>query len=192
MAPMIASLPNLITLLRLLSVPLTIYLILAGELTGAFWLFVAAGVSDAVDGAIARLCNARTVLGGFLDPLADKALLVSVYLCLSKDGLIPLWLVVLVVSRDLLIVGGVLLAYTLSHPVAMRPLLISKANTFAQLALAALVLAEGGLGLTLPGPGGTGISVVLSWVVAATTVLSGGAYLLGSDWLFRRPGGAGG
>ena len=74
--------PNIITIGRLIMVPVTVYCILTGELTVAFWLFVAAGVSDAVDGAIARLCDAQTLLGAFLDPLADKALLVSVYLSL--------------------------------------------------------------------------------------------------------------
>lgn len=175
--------PNIITIGRLIMVPLTVYCILTGELTAAFWLFVAAGVSDAVDGAIARLCDARTVLGAFLDPLADKALLVSVYLALCNIGLMPLWLVVLVVSRDLLIVGWVLLSYTVRQPEAMRPLFISKANTFAQLTLAALVLAVGGLDLAEPTLFGVRIAALLQGLVATTTVLSGFGYLATSKLL---------
>jgi cardiolipin synthase len=180
--------PNIITLGRLVAVPLTVYFILIGELEVAFWLFVAAGVSDAIDGAIARLCDARTVFGAFLDPLADKALLVSVYLSLARDGLLPLWLVILVVFRDLLIVGGVLLSYTLRQPVTMRPLVVSKLNTLAQLMLAALVLAINGPGL----PGfdqppvlfGHSLAGLLEGVVAVTTVLSGAGYVLRCDLLF--------
>jgi cardiolipin synthase len=173
--------PNIITLGRLVAVPLTVYFILIGELEVAFWLFVAAGVSDAIDGAIARLCDARTVFGAFLDPLADKALLVSVYLSLARDGLLPLWLVILVVFR-------VLLSYTLRQPVTMRPLVVSKLNTLAQLMLAALVLAINGPGL----PGfdqppvlfGHSLAGLLEGVVAVTTVLSGAGYVLRCDLLF--------
>ncbi len=184
-------LPNIITLGRLVAVPLTVYFILIGDLAVAFWLFVAAGVSDAVDGAIARLFDARTVLGAFLDPLADKALLVSVYLSLAKIGLLPLWLVILVVFRDLLIVGGVLLSYTLRQPVVLRPLYVSKLNTLAQLMLAALVLAVNGPGL----PGiesltvfGQTPTVALEGGVALTTVLSGVVYVLRSELLFGNGG----
>ena len=180
------NLPNVITFLRLLAVPLTIYSILVEELTTAFWLFVAAGISDALDGAIARFWNMRTVLGGYLDPLADKALLVSVYLSLAKIGLLPLWLVVLVVFRDLLIVGGVLLAFTLGQTVRMRPLLISKLNTLTQLTLAGAVLGLSGLHLTEPMLAGVSLIQGLAIVTAVTTTLSGAAYILGCDWLFRR------
>ena len=146
-------------------------------------LVVAAGVSDAVDGAIARLFDARTMLGAFLDPLADKVLLVSVYLALCKVGLMPLWLVVLVVSRDLLIVGWVLLSYTVRQPETMKPLFISKANTFLQLSLAALVLAVSGLELAGPALFGVRIETLLQGMVATTTVLSGFSYLATSKLL---------
>ncbi|MEI7609723.1 MAG: CDP-alcohol phosphatidyltransferase family protein [Rhodospirillaceae bacterium] len=177
------AVPNIITIGRLIMVPVTVYCLLTGELEAGFWLFVAAGVSDAVDGAIARLCDARTVLGAYLDPLADKALLVCVYLSLAKIGLMPLWLVVLVVSRDLLIVGWVLLSYTLRQPETMKPLFISKANTFAQLTLAALVLAVSGLELSDPVVLGVRVAAVLQGLVAATTVLSGFSYLATSKLL---------
>jgi cardiolipin synthase len=184
------SLPNVITFARLLAVPLAVYCIVSGDLEGAFWVFVAAGVSDAVDGAIARLCDARTALGAFLDPLADKALLVSVYLSLAGIGLLPLWLVGLVVFRDLLIVGGVLLSYALGRPVAIRPLYISKLNTLVQLMLATWVLA-------VNGPGLFGLEslhlfdlaplALLEGAVVLTTLLSGASYLLYGHRLFRQP-----
>src|SRR5438876_10903898 len=103
------NLPNLISLARLLMVPLTIWLIVAGSYGIAFWVFVAAGISDALDGFIAKRFDRRTRLGALLDPLADKVLLVSVYLTLGIAGQIWTWLVVLVVFRDVMIVGGFLL-----------------------------------------------------------------------------------
>jgi len=181
-------LPNIITLGRLFAVPLTVYFILVGDLEVAFWIFVAAGVSDAVDGAIARLFDARTIIGGFLDPLADKALLVSVYVSLAKIGLLPLWLVILVVFRDVVLVGGVLLSYTLRAPVAMQPLYVSKLNTLAQLMLAALALAVSGPGLPDPVLFGQPLTVLLQGTVAVTTVLSGAVYVARSELLFGGPG----
>ncbi len=182
--------PNIITTGRLIAVPVTVYCVLAGQLNAAFWLFVAAGVSDALDGAIARFFDARTEVGAFLDPLADKALLVSVYISLCNVGLMPLWLVVLVVSRDILIVAWVLLSYTVRQPEAMKPLFISKANTFLQLMLAALVLAVGGLGLADPQLFDLRVLLVLQGLVATTTVLSGFSYLAMSKLLASGGGAA--
>lgn len=183
------SIPNIITMGRLLSVPLAVWLILDGELFWAFWLFVAAGVSDAVDGFIARAFRARTMLGGYLDPLADKALLVSVYLALGHTGYLPLWLVILVVFRDILIVGGVLLLYTLKESFAMQPSFISKVNTTMQIALAALVLSTSGLGLTQPPVDLAWITPIMIWVVTVTTVWSGLGYVVTGSRLLSRLGG---
>jgi cardiolipin synthase (CMP-forming) len=165
--------PNLISLSRLLSVPVAVWLIIAGHTTVAFWLFVAAGLSDALDGFIAKRYGARTVLGGFLDPLADKALLVSVYVTLGYEGHIQLWLVILIVFRDVLIIGGALLYQTLTQALRMEPLAISKINTAAQIGLAALLLARLGLGFE-----DHGATEILVHVVAATTLLSGAAYVI--------------
>ncbi|MEI8394484.1 MAG: CDP-alcohol phosphatidyltransferase family protein [Rhodospirillaceae bacterium] len=185
---MVRHLPNIITLCRLFAVPLTIYLILEDQLETAFWVFVGAGISDAVDGAIARLCDARTAIGGVLDPLADKALLVSVYISLGTIGFLPLWLVILVVFRDLLIVGGVMLAYTLRLPVAMDPLYISKVNTLAQLMLAGVVLAVSGTMIADPLIVNMPLTVVLQDIVAVTTVLSGAWYVWRSGMIFDGAG----
>lgn len=167
------SLPNFISLGRLLAVPLAVWLILTGKFGIAFWVFVAAGISDAVDGFLAKRLNAQTELGKVLDPLADKALLVGVYVTLGQAEHLPTWLVILVVFRDLLIVGGIILAHTLGHAVRMKPLVISKINTAAQILLAAGIL--GGLGLDLPVDQ---LIAPMVYLVAATTAASGAAYLV--------------
>lgn len=171
---LLSFLPNLITLARLLAVPLVVWLIISGHWEPAFWVFFAASVTDGLDGSVARGLNARTELGAYLDAIADKALLVSVYITLGQAGQIPIWLVILVVSRDVLIVGGFLMLHTLDQAPAMGPLLISKANTLAQLVLAGVVLADVGLHII-----GEGVVSALIWLVAITTVASGGAYLIG-------------
>ena len=167
------NLPNIITLGRLLSVPLAIWLVLSGWLTAAFWLFVAAGLSDAVDGFVAKRFNMRSRLGALLDPIADKTLLVSMYVTLGIAGHLPNWLVILVVFRDVLIIGGYLLVATLAQTMRSEPLLISKLNTALQIALIGIVLA--GLGLDLDD---FGLSTVLIYAVAVTTVVSGAGYLV--------------
>ncbi len=169
----LAWLPNLITLARLLAVPVTIHLLLSGSYLAAFWLFVAAGVSDALDGIIAKQFKVTSQVGAYLDPLADKALLVGVFITLAALGQVALWLVILIVFRDILIIGGAILFHTLTHSLKMEPLMVSKANTTAQLLLASVVLAQLGLGLALPD-----LIHVLVVVVTATTVVSGAAYVI--------------
>jgi cardiolipin synthase len=169
----VISLPNIVTLGRLLSVPLAIWLMLDGKMTLAFWVFIFAGVSDAIDGFLAKRFNARTELGAYLDPLADKTLLVATYLTLGWLGHLPSWLVILVVFRDLMIIGGALVVHALTQSFKSRPMMISKINTALQIALVTFVLAR--LGLEF---GDYGITPVLTAAVAASTVLSGGAYLV--------------
>ena len=105
------SIPNLITLGRILLVPIVVWAIASGTMWIAFVLFLVAGVSDAVDGFLAKRFHMTTELGSYLDPLADKALIVSIYLALGVNGFIPRWLVIMVVSRDILIVGGIMLSW---------------------------------------------------------------------------------
>ena len=114
------NIPNLISLMRLLLVPLTVWLIMSEAYGWAFITFLVAGVSDGIDGYLARRFDWRTRLGAYLDPLADKALLVSVFVTLGFLKLIPAWLVIIVVSRDVLIVGAVLLSRLMDHPVRVR------------------------------------------------------------------------
>ncbi|HEX7008281.1 MAG TPA: CDP-alcohol phosphatidyltransferase family protein [Alphaproteobacteria bacterium] len=168
------NLPNLISLARLLSVPLAVWMILEGRYTSAFWIFVVAGLSDAVDGMLAKYLDARSTLGKFLDPLADKALLVSVYVALGRIGEMDVWLVILVVSRDVMIVGGVIVTLlSVMRAYAITPSYISKANTAAQILLAAAVLARLGLDID-----SLGLETVLVYVVALTTLASGAWYLV--------------
>jgi cardiolipin synthase (CMP-forming) len=169
----VISFPNLLSFARLLSVPLIVWLALDGQMTFAFWLFVAAGVTDAVDGFIAKRFNAQTELGSYLDPLADKALLVGIYLTLGWLGHIPRWLVIMVAFRDLTIVGGALLEHTLTQSFKSQPMMVSKINTTLQIALAALVLGSLGLGFS-----DHGLTGVLVMAVAITTVMSGIAYVV--------------
>jgi cardiolipin synthase (CMP-forming) len=167
------NVPNLITLSRLMSVPLMIWLIVGERFGVAFCVFVGAGVSDALDGFIAKRFDCRTRLGALLDPAADKALLSSVYVALGVAGLLPNWLVILVVFRDVTIIGGFILLQTIGAPRNFDPLYISKINTLAQIALVGYVL--GRLGVDLPDGMLTDVLVAIT---AVTTVLSGLSYLV--------------
>jgi cardiolipin synthase len=166
------TVPNAITLARLCAVPLAVWLMVQQRFQAAFFLFVAAGVSDAVDGYLARRMGTQSVVGATLDPVADKALLISVYVTLGLMNRLPDWLVILVVFRDVMIIGGVVILYLLDKAPKMAPLLVSKANTVAQIVLAALAL--GLEGFRIQAPGVLDAAIVL---VAATTLVSGAAYL---------------
>jgi len=170
------NIPNILTLARIVLVPLVVWLIITHEMTAAFVLFLLAGFSDAADGYLAKRFRWRTELGAYLDPIADKLLLMSIYITLGFSNHLPAWLVIAVVSRDILIIGAFLLSWVLSRPVPIHPLLVSKANTLAQIVLAGLVLAELGLGLGLES-----LVRILVPVTGALTILSAGAYFWG--WL---------
>jgi len=170
------TLPNLISIARLLLVPLVVWLILDGQPGWAFVFFVVAGVSDGIDGFIARNFDLRSDLGAYLDPIADKALLVSIYLTLAFVYEIPAWVAILVVSRDILIIGAVVLSWMVGEPMATRPHWVSKINTVLQIAFAAIVLGDlafaTGLEMT---------RAITAYAVGALTVLSGTVYLV--DWM---------
>ena len=118
-----------------------VWAIAAGEMQVAFVLFLLAGLSDLIDGFLAKRFNMATELGAYLDPLADKALIVSIYVTLGIAGAIPRWLVILVVSRDIMIVSAIILSWVVNKPVRLKPLTVSKLNTVAQILLALVVLA---------------------------------------------------
>ncbi len=168
--------PNIITLGRLLLVPYVIIMIMHREWDYAFAGFLVAGISDAVDGALARRLNIRSELGAYLDPVADKALLVSIYVSLAMVGVLPDWIAILVVSRDVMLVGGVVLSWLMSKPIAIDPSMISKANTAFQIVLAAVALGAHAFGIE-----GRVFLPQLIWVVAALTIASAAAYL--ARWL---------
>lgn len=169
------TLPNLITVGRLLLVPLVVLFISDGSFTAAFVVFVIAGISDGVDGFIARQYNLRSELGTYLDPIADKALLVCIYLSLALIDEMAGWLAVMVVSRDIFIIGGVILAWILERPIEVKPLIISKINTAGQIILAALVLGDLAFNAGL-----IDVRNVVVWIVGVLTVASATAYLI--DW----------
>jgi cardiolipin synthase len=161
---------------RILCVPLIVWAITAGHTLPAFLLFLAAGISDAVDGYLAKRFNMATELGAMLDPLADKALIVSIYVALGFTEALPRWMIILVVSRDILIVGGFLVAMMLDRPMPVRPHPVSKLNTVAQITLAAVTL--GSLGLNFD----TGwVLPVLMALVTILTLLSIGFYV--AEWI---------
>lgn len=158
---------NLVTLIRVLLVPAIVFALIEGFYGWAFVLFLVAGLSDAVDGAIARLFDQQSDLGVILDPVADKLLLVSVFVMLGLLEAVPTWLVLAVVSRDLVIVAGVLITHMIGRPMSVRPAFVSKVNTVAQIALAALVL----LSLAIEGDWPVAIGALV-WLTAALTLAS--------------------
>ncbi len=164
--------PNLLTLARIGMVPWLVVLLQNQQFALSLVVFVVAGLTDALDGFIAKRFNAQTYLGSLLDPLADKGLLVSSYIMLSVLGLIPFWLMVAVVFRDVIIVGGYLLMVLFFGSVKMQPLIISKVNTFTQIAYIVLVL----LALAMNSDF-SAIQPILSYAVLATSVISGLAYV---------------
>ena len=175
------NLPNLITIGRILLVPVVVWAIGSNQMQVAFLVFLIAGVSDAVDGFLAKRLRMTSDLGAHLDPLADKALIVSIYIALGITEAIPRWLVILVVSRDILIVGGVMLAWFLGKPMRVKPVLVSKLNTAAQIVLACLVLGSLAFGLAFEPAEYT---VMAS--VAALTLASIGFYV--REWVLHMSG----
>ena len=169
------SIPNIITLGRILLVPFIVWAIASNQLEIAFAIFIIAGVSDAVDGFLAKRFNMASELGALLDPVADKALLVSIYMALGIWGAIPRWIVILVVSRDIMIVGAVIVSWLYGKPIPMKPLMVSKLNTVAQVAFAALVLASLGFGFN-----STPYDLILMGLVTVLTLLSVSFYLV--EW----------
>ena len=166
------NLPNLITIARILLVPIVVWAIVQRQMQVAFLLFLAAGASDAIDGFLAKRLGMASELGAHLDPLADKALIVSIYVSLGITRDISPWIVILVVSRDILIIGGVMLAWFLDKPMTVKPLLVSKLNTVAQIVFACLVLASLGFGFEADS-----LRTVAMWTVAALTLISVGFYM---------------
>lgn len=175
------TIPNIITILRLLLVPAIVVMIGAQSWVGAFLLFLAAGISDGLDGFIARRYDMRSELGAYLDAFADKALLVSIYVSLAIADVLPGWVAIVVVSRDVLILMAIMISWLMARPVDIRPLRISKINTAAQIGLAALVLAnravdgaEFGKSLIISAPWVIEAGIV---AVVLLTLASAGAYL---------------
>ena len=170
----VLNVPNAITFGRLCAVPVAVWFVLQGQMGWALVLFVLAGVSDGVDGWLARR-RGGTVLGAWMDPAADKALLVGMFVALASMGLLPAWLAVLVVLRDLVIIGGIAAMWWLARPIHIRPMLLGKANTVLQILLVGVVLLLESQGLHAP--------ALLAGLVAGAalaTVISGVLYVRGA------------
>lgn len=170
---MMIYIPNLLTLMRIGLVPWIVVLLQQQQFGLSLCVFIVAGVSDGLDGFIAKRFNAESVFGAILDPIADKALLVSTFIMLAVMELIPFWLVVAVVFRDLVIVGGYLLLSIFFESVKISPLKISKVNTFLQIAYIVIVLAALAWQLDL-----SLFLTVLNYSVLISSVISGLAYVV--------------
>lgn len=166
------TIPNLLTIVRVLLTPLLVILLLEERLSEALIVFIVAGVTDGLDGLIARLYKQKSRLGAFLDPLADKILLATTYVILAVLNLVPNWLTVIVLSRDLLILLGVFVLFMQDLPFEIRPTFASKLTTCAQIITAIVVMAEA---LASPHPL---LKNVLFHLTAAVTIISWGQYMV--------------
>lgn len=165
------NIPNILTVLRILLTPLFVILLLKQLYLMALGVFFAAGVSDGLDGFIARYFNQRTIMGAYLDPVADKLLLTASYVCLAVLGLIPAWLSVVVISRDVLIVLGIALLTFAKIDFEVQPSRLSKSTTFMQLFTILIIL----LAQEFPRVGEG--NAALFWMTATITIISGLHYL---------------
>lgn len=170
------TIPNLITMARLLMVPAVVVMILLGKWQAAFVLFVVAGVSDGLDGFIARHFNMRSEFGAHIDPLADKVLMISIYVTLAVTGHLPIWFAFLVVFRDVMILVAVVFSWVMARSMPIKPLFISKLNTAAQIGYAALILGAESFAIQI------GIfNIAFLTVVTFLTIASAAVYL--AHWL---------
>jgi len=168
-----SDIPNLITVGRILLVPPIAWVLIQQHFLLALTLFFVAGVSDAADGFLAKYYGWTSRLGALLDPLADKFLLVTSYLALTWIGLLPLWLLVLVVVRDVVIVSGAVVYNFHIERLEAEPTLISKLNTLLQILLVLLVIVHQATGW-----GDSGWIEMLIYAVAITVVWSGIDYVI--------------
>lgn len=150
---------------------MVVWLMQTGADGAAFALFLLAGLSDAADGYIAKRWNMTSQLGAYLDPLADKLLIVAILVELASAGGLPLWIVAVVLARDAFIVAAIAASWSLGRAIAIHPLIVSKLTTAAQIALAATVLADRAFAVDLAVP-----TAAVMWLTAVLTLLSGAAY----------------
>ncbi len=178
------NVPNFLTLLRLVAIPGFLILLEDLRYREALAVFVAAGVTDALDGAIARLTHTKTTLGAFLDPAADKALLVSAFIALGFMHAVPRWLVVIVITRDVIIVLGYFLLFMLTQQtMEVHPSVAGKTSTAFQLLSVTVVL----LALVQPDLIIEPVQFFVFYVTGALTTVAGLQYMYrGLAWLQRQ------
>jgi cardiolipin synthase len=165
------NLPNLMTLTRVLLIPVFVILIMNQCFGWALITFALAGITDGIDGLVARITRQRTELGAYLDPIADKLLLLSAFITLSIIELLPSWLTVIVITRDLIIFLGFLVMLLIEYRPKIQPSLISKMTTVLQISTVLLVLAAG------HGPPFRQLSTIAIYGTAVFTILSGAHYI---------------
>jgi cardiolipin synthase len=166
------NLPNYITLLRVILIPFFIDLMIYGYYGGALVVFAAACVTDALDGLLARLLNQKTELGAFLDPMADKLLILSAFVTLVYLGKLPVWLVIIVISRDAILTLGSIVIYFITNKLKIEPSIIGKMTTVLQLAVVTLTLILMNYGT------GSNFMTLLQWATAVITIASGAQYVI--------------
>lgn len=176
------TIPNILTIVRILLTPVFVMAYTSENFNLAWILFAIAGLTDALDGFLARIWNQRTQLGAMLDPLADKALLVTSFICLALKGWIPAWFTVLVVSRDVIIIGGlaVLNFWGVDVRSRIKPIWISKFTTAAQIVLVVFVMIQRTFSFHYEW-----VFVGMVWITAAATAWSGIAYVRRGFELFN-------
>ncbi|MBI4691383.1 MAG: CDP-alcohol phosphatidyltransferase family protein [Nitrospirae bacterium] len=167
----VLNLPNTLTIARIVIIPLFITAVLYGRYDYALYLFIIAALTDTLDGLIARLTNQKTVLGTFLDPLADKFLLVTSFIVFSINGWLPKWLTITIISRDIIVITGWLLIYLITHTSKVEPTITGKTAIAMQLILLCYVLLDVNIA-SLPD-----IHTVLIWITAVVTIISGLHYI---------------
>jgi len=181
---MVLTIPNLLTLLRIVAIPAFLILLEDLRYREALVVFIGAGITDGLDGAIARLTHTKTTLGAFLDPAADKALLVSAFIALGFMHVVPRWLVVIVISRDAVIVVGYFLLFVMTQErMEVKPTVSGKASTALQLLAVTVVL----VALVNPDLIGTDGEYAIFYASGAVTTLAGLQYMYrGLAWLQRQ------
>jgi cardiolipin synthase len=177
------NVPNTLTILRILSIPVFVILLLYDHLFIALLVFIGAGITDGLDGLIARVYHQRTTIGAYLDPIADKLMLTSSFIILAVLGIIPGWLTVIIIARDVIIFLGILVLQLTSHKVEIKPIFLGKAATVLQIVAIAWSLV-------------TPFSMVMKsvfpaiiWVTAGLTALSGLFYIYIGTKYFNEQGG---
>lgn len=166
------NLPNAITLIRVVLIPFFVDLMIYGYYQAALMVFVAACLTDGLDGMIARMTNSKTELGAFLDPMADKLLIVSSFVTLSILAKLPVWLVIIVVSRDIILALGSMVIYFTGHDLAIKPSVMGKMTTFLQFLVVTLTLVLVAYDIRLEFLKG------ILWVTAGFTIASGIQYVV--------------
>lgn len=169
------NIPNFLSLLRIILVPIIVIFLIQEEYATALIVFCLAGLTDALDGTLARLLKKQTELGAFLDPLADKVLLSTGFISLSIFGLIPGWLTVIVISRDLIILIGIMTLSMMSVSYEIKPVFVSKITTALQIGTVFLALFL--KTFTFKIINYYEVVKILSWLTAFFTILSGLIYI---------------